>query len=150
MSINDMKISELYKKLKSEFPPIVPTKFPIIMPEYCGGVMNIITFHLSQDVVIRFHNTLKYERPYDIVKNFHLLNDFLTLHGFKREINDYNHIFFDKEKENIYIEIDIYEILLIINSGDNDFISKNFDKIYDLIDYLKVYFDLQNKVAIRE
>ena len=156
MSINDMKISELYKKLKFIFPSISPVKYPIMIPEYYEGAIYCIHFYLSYNVIIRFYRSMKCAIPYDIVKNFHLLNDFLIFHGFTQKIDEYDNIFFIKN--NLVVVINSYEINLEIDKvkehddiyGGFNKIYENFNKIYDLIDYLKDYFNLQNKLAIRE
>jgi hypothetical protein len=146
------KMEELYEKLNGEFSS-TSSKYPIVMAERCQKNIHTILVYLSNLLAIPFFKESKnYTRPYDIVRNFYSLNDFLKFHGFKRDVRMREHIFFTKA--NIHIKVDIYEIRLDIfrdeDCDDGDDISENFNKIYDLIDYLKDYFNLHNKVAIRE
>jgi hypothetical protein len=152
---NDKRILELYEELKREFQLIEIRKYPIVILKYYFKDITAVMVQLSKHIEIPFFKIFRdYTLPYDIVRNFYLLNDFLTFYGFEQEIQGREHIFFTLKNmfaHKISIKVDIYEIGLSIYGEEYcDDIHKCFDKIYDLIDYLKDYFDLQNKVAIRE
>ena len=138
------KMLKLYKKLQSEFPTL-SHKYPAL--DY---FQEDITVHLTDHTIVTFSKKCTdYTRHYDIVRNFYLLKDFLTFHGFEQNIVRSDRICFSEG--NMYIIISIYEIMLNIYMYEVcDDIRKNFDKIYDLIDYLKDYFNIQNKVVINE
>jgi len=135
------KHSDLYKKLKSEFQNVIDT------------VDFVDVF--SNNIWIRYvKSSDDHSRLYDMVKNFSALEEFLAFYNFVcyKDILHFTRFY----RKDIEIQIhgdcdnDIYiELSIILGDGDNKII-KYFNKIYDLIDYLKDYFNIQNKVSIKE
>ena len=83
-----------------------------------------------------------------MLRNYNVLEEFLVFHDFKYiNVRDCAHFYM----EDINIRVNSgYTELSIIPYDESHKIDKYFDKIYDLIDYLKDYFNIQNKVANKE
>jgi len=142
MSETPKKHPDLYKKLKSEFQNVIDT-------------VNFVDV-FSNDIWIKFvKSSDDHSRSYDMVKNFSALEEFLAFHNFVC-YKDMIHFarFYTKDIEILIYgdccKYGIYIALSIITNDKCNEIIKYFNKIYDLIDYLKDYFNLHNKVAIRE
>jgi len=97
-----------------------------------------MVFHVSSE---------DYSFQYDILENYKILEEFLIFNNHR--VGSYRGFCcFRGKYTEIIIRKDDIELSILKDNGEYDY--KYFTKIYDLIDYLKDYFNLQNKVAIRE
>ena len=136
MDADDDEMLELYEKLKREF-------------QYVSYLGSFITVSINKTLWVSFYKSSKnHDHSYDMLRNYNVLEEFLVFHGFKYiNIRDYAHFYM----EDINISVNSsYTELSIIPYGESHKIDKYFDKIYNLIDYLKDYFKIQNKVAFEE
>ena len=136
---HDLKMLELYDELKSKFQSKSHQVF------YCGDLVYVTIY---DKVRMEFHRSLEdYSFQYDILENYKILEEFLIFNN--HEIISYRgYCGFRGKYTEIIIRKDDIELLILKDDGEYDY--SYFTKIYDLIDYLKDYFNLQNKVAIRE
>ena len=138
---HDLKMLELWDELKSKFHQ---SKSHQVF--YCDDILVYVTIY--DKVRMEFHRSSEdYSFQYDILENYKILEEFLVFNNHK--ITSYRGLccFLGK-----YTKIVIYwsDIRLSILKDDGEFDHIDFTKIYDLIDYLKDYFKIQNKVAFEE
>jgi len=130
-----VKMIELYYELKSKFNQV----------DYCCNTF--VSVYIYDTLWVEFRKSSKdYSFQYDIIENYKVLEEFLMSNG--HEIFNYGFCTF--HGENTEITLRRGDIALCIFKDLDNIIDIYFTKIYDLIDYLKDYFNLQNKVAIRE
>lgn len=96
---------------------------------------------------MEFHRSSEdYSFQYDILENYKILEEFLVFNNHK--ITSHRGFCSFRGK---YTEITIFKDSIELSILKDDGVDYSyFTKIYDLIDYLKDYFNLQNKVAIEE
>ena len=135
MDDDDKRFLELYGKLSSEFCQV----------SRCGSYIGVCAYvHLW----VEFHKSSKdYSFQYDKLENYSILEEFLLFNDFRMYIFGGHHVYY---KKGIKISIRADDIELSILNSDGNVTYKYFSKIYGLIDYLKDYLGLQNKLAIRE
>jgi len=135
MDDDDERFLKLYGELSSKFNQV--SRYGS-----CIGVCAYV--HLW----VEFHKSSKdYSFQYDKLENYSILEEFLLFNDFSMYIFGGHHVYYRKDIK-ISIRVDDIELSILKDDGKVNY--KCFIKIYDLIDYLKDYLDLQNKLAIRE
>lgn len=146
INIKDDDIIAMYKKLEKEFGTTRNIKVYYRFKQYVIEVS--LTEHYNICFYKKDYNTKRYYYNLDVLINYNIFRDFVLSLGFvDHEFIKLYYYKAETEESNFMIaRIKDGLIAFAINGGDLTY----FDTIYELINYLKIFFRIDQKVAICE